>query len=267
MRDLLSLVSLTALAACIGLAAGEPPARPAWAAAAGQDAAGAWCEVAAGHVPIRLRWIPPGSFAMGSPEMEEDREADETQHVVALTRGFWLADREVTQALWQAVMRDVPAQPVADPQLPVVLVSWDDAQAFLGRLSAMVVGLRAGLPTEAQWEYACRAGTTSPWALPVERISPDPNAHGPRPVASGGANAWGLYDMHGNVAEWCQDWYGAYAIPAPADPRGPDTGTERVIRGGSWLGVPSLSRSATRERAETTFRWHQTGLRICIAEP
>ena len=140
-----------------------PPAfPPAGASAWGDDPYGLWIEVVIGGPVQRFRWIEPGEFLMGSPEGEAEREEWEgPQHVVRLTKGYWLAETACSQALWEAVMGANPSHFKDDPQNPVEQVSWDDVQTFLGRLNGMVPSLDAGLPSEAQWERACRAGTST----------------------------------------------------------------------------------------------------------
>ncbi|MER2603391.1 MAG: formylglycine-generating enzyme family protein, partial [Candidatus Competibacter phosphatis] len=174
-----------------------------------------------GSATQRLRWIEPGSFLMGSPEDEPERSSDEgPRHWVTLSRGFWLADSACTQALWQAVMGSNPSAFKENAQRPVEQVSWNDVQGFLRRLEALLPGCRADLPTEAEWEYACRAGAETPFSF-GEQITPEQvNYNGEHPYAGGKKglyrqqtvpvkslppNAWGLYEMHGNVDEWCAD--------------------------------------------------------------
>ena len=235
---------------------------PVWAAAWGQDVFGLFADLTIQHITQRFRWILPGSFLMGSPESEVQRNADETLHPVTLTRGFWLADTACTQALWQAVMSDNPSHFTGDPGLPVENVSWLDVQQFIERLNALFPDLQIRLPTEAQWEYACRAGTKTPFTfggnITPEQVNYDgnyPYAGGSKglyrgktvPVKSLPLNPWGLYEMHGNVWEWCTDWYDDYPKQAVIDPRGPDQGDRRVVRGGSWNDVAWLTRSAYRD--------------------
>jgi sulfatase modifying factor 1 len=169
--------------------------------------------------------MAPGHFLMGSPPEEPEREDDEVQHEVTLSRGFWLADTACTQALWQAVTGANPSEFQDDVRNPVENVSWNDVQTFLSELNRRVPGLQARLPSEAEWEYACRAGTTTPFSfgdnITPEQVNYDgnhPYAGGEKglyrqktvPVGSLPANPWGLYEMHGNVWEWCADWYGDY---------------------------------------------------------
>ncbi|KFB68485.1 MAG: Serine/threonine-protein kinase pkn1 [Candidatus Accumulibacter vicinus] len=210
---------------------------------------------------------------MGSPESEPMRNSNEgPRHWVTLTRGFWLADTACTQALWQAVMGTNPSHFTGDPQRPVEQVSWDEAQRFLRALEALLPGCEAALPTEAQWEYACRAGSETPFSfggnITPEQVNYDgnsPYAGGAKgrhreetvPVKSLPANAWGLYEMHGNVWEWCADGLRSYDEQAQQDPAGPVSGDEeapRVVRGGSWLSVAGGLRSAYRSEGRRDGR-------------
>ena len=199
-------------------------------------------------------WIPPGTFVMGSPGSEEGRDADEVQHTVTLTEGFWLSDHEVTQSEYQAVMGSNPSFWKGEG-LPVEQVSWDDAVLYCQKLtdrerSAGRITLQQAyrLPTEAEWEYAARAGTTGPrygeldtiaWCL----LNSGSKTH---PVKQKAANGWGLHDMIGNVFEWCSDRYGKYPAGSIVDPQGPSSGASRVIRGGSWGSDDWFVRSAVR---------------------
>ncbi|MGZ0019426.1 formylglycine-generating enzyme family protein [Nitrosomonas sp. wSCUT-2] len=250
---------------------------PAWAAAWGQDAFGFFADLLVHDIRQRFRWIAPGSFLMGSPENETQRYSDETQHPVTLTQGFWLADTACTQALWQAVMDDNPSHFKGDPGLPVERVSWLDVQQFIERLNALFPGLQARLPSEAQWEYACRAGTQTAFAfgdnITPEQVNYDgnyPYAGGSKglfrektvPVKSLSANPWGLYEMHGNVWEWCTDWFGDYPRQAVIDPVGPGDGEHRVVRGGSWISRARYARSAYRGRYVPDDRYSRIGFRL-----
>ena len=201
---------------------------------------------------IGMTFVPiqPGDFVMGSPDTEEWRRNDETQHKVRITTAFYLQTTEVTQQQWQAVMGNNPSKFKGD-NLPVESVSWDDAVAFCDKLRDMECK-RYRLPTEAEWEYACRAGSTGPCAgtgrLDDMGWHHDNAGEMTHPVAMKQANAWGLYDMHGNVFEWCADWYDFGSNPAVdpvADPKGPATGSVRVSRGGSWFTPPAGCRSAS----------------------
>ena len=192
---------------------------PKWASEWGEDEYGLWIAFTLKGIYQVFRWIPPGTFQMGSPENEKQRYVEETQHQVTLMQGYWLADTTCTQALWKTVMGNGnnPANFKDDNNNPVEQVSWDDIQVFLKKLNELIPGLDATLPTEAQWEYACRAGTTTPFSF-GENITPEQvNYHGEYPYANGKkglyraktvpikslpANSWGLYEMHGNVWEW-----------------------------------------------------------------
>lgn len=188
---------------------------------------------------------------MGSPEDEVFRFYDETQHRVTITQGFWLGKFEVTQAQWQAVMGSNPSR-FKGADLPVETVGWTDISesgGFLEKANRFAAaGERFSLPTEAQWEYACRAGTTTTLnngknLTLTEEVCRNLDEVGwykensGRKTHPGGlkkANAWGLHDMHGNLWEWCADWFEGYPAGPIADPRGPDAGTDRVGRGGAW---------------------------------
>ncbi|MDG4548945.1 MAG: formylglycine-generating enzyme family protein [Candidatus Contendobacter sp.] len=259
---------------------GPPPEHfPApWASDWGEDPYGLWQSLTYRGVRQAFRWMPPGRFLMGSPENEYARYDNELQHEVILTRGFWLAETACTQALWQAVMGENPSYFKGD-QRPVERVSWNEAQDFIKRINGTVPGLEARLPTEAEWEYACRAGTTTSFSF-GEDITPDQvNYDGNYPyrvdktglsrgetveVASLPANPWGLYEMHGNVWEWCQDWYGDYPKGPVVDLTGPTTGERRVLRGGSWILLGRCARSAYRLRDEPGDRVDDFGFRLAL---
>ena len=223
-------------------------------------------------VEYAFRWCPSGKFTMGSPKSEWDaakitrKDYDETQHEVTLTQGFWMLETEVTQAMWQSVMGSNPSSFKGD-NLPVDHVSWDDCQDFCQKLSSKI-GMKITLPTEAQWEYACRAGSTGPYAGELDAMGwYGRNSDGnPYPAGQKKANAWGLYDMHGNVWEWCQDWYGEYPSGTVTDPTGPDSGSEHICRGGSWLDLKSASaqncRSANRDSSMPDFQGANLGFRV-----
>jgi len=232
-----------------------------WAGKLNYDSLGLYTDLIIKGVTQRCRWIPPGVFFMGSPLSEKNRQESECQHQVTLTQGFWLADTACTQALWKAVMKDNPAFFTENKHNPVEQVSWDDVQGFLKQLNQLIPGLGAQLPTEAQWEYACRAGTTTPFSF-GENISPEQiNYDGNVPYADGEkfwcrektlvvkslpVNSWGLYEMHGNVWEWCADWFDDFSVMPVIDPMGSDTGSSRVLRGGSWGNHGWRVRSANR---------------------
>jgi len=199
-------------------------------------------EIAPG-VKMVMCWIPPGEFLMGSPEEEEGRSDDETQHRVRISQGFWLAKTATTQAQWQAVMGANPSYFKSEDR-PVEQVSWDDicgnehgTAGFLGELNTRTPkGGQFYLPTEAEWEYACRAGTTGSCTGDLDEMAwhAENSSCQTHSVGRTKPNAWGLYDMHRNVFEWCSDRYGDYELNALTDPKGCGRGATRVYRGGGW---------------------------------
>jgi len=210
--------------------------------------------------------IKPGTFMMGSPANEEDRYDDEgPQHQVTIRKGFYMGTTEVTQEQWRAVMGNNPSYFTGDGRLPVETVSWLDAQEFCKKLSEKE-GRTYRLPTEAEWEYACRAGTTGPYAGKLEDMAWYGRNSGAKthPVATKQANAWGLYDMHGNVWEWCQSAYKEYPCDADDGRNAYNTDVDRVYRGGSWYIIPRGSRSARRGRSTPDFRYANVGFRVCL---
>ena len=207
---------------------------------------------------MKLVLIPAGEFMMGSPKREDGRASDEQQHRVRITQPFYLGAREVTQAQYQKVMGTNPSH-FKDAQNPVENVCWGDAMRFCYKLSELPEEQAASrvyrLPTEAEWEYACRAGSTTTWAFGNEETGLGEyawygsNSQGhTHPVGEKKANMLGLYDMYGNVWEWCGDWYDPsyYLNSPPADPTGPMAGSIRVYRGGSWSYPAAGCRSAYR---------------------
>ncbi len=251
----------------------------AWAIRSGRDPYGTWAELEVKGVCTRLRWIPPSNFMMGSPYRERERFEDELQHHVTLTQGFWLGETEVTQALWVAVMGSNPSA-FKGEDLPVDTVSWDDVVVFLDKLNQRLPGLAMRLPTEAEWEFACRAGTETPFSFGQQIHSSQVNFDGKYPyywgviseyrartvaVKSLLGNAWGLHEMHGNVWEWCSDYYGDYFYQAVIDPQGPSTGDLRelrVLRGGSWDDFGTSVRSAFRFSLPPSTRYQSSGFRL-----
>ena len=214
-------------------------------------------------VEFAFRWCPPGTFMMGSPESEEGRNDNETQHQVTLTKGFWMLETEVTQKQWKAVMGNNPSEFKGD-DWPVGMVSWDDCQEFCNKCAQL--GLPVQLPTEAQWEYACRAGTTGAYAGNLAEMAWYYNSistYHIHPVGTKKPNAWGLYDMHGSVREWCQDWYGDYPSGSVTDPDGPSSGSYRVYRGGYWRSRAGDCRSANRSGRYPDDRDYFLGFR-CV---
>ena len=207
-------------------------------------------------------WIPAGTFLMGSPENEPQRHPNETQHLVTLTKGFYIQTTEVTQDQWKKIMGDNPSRfKECGVNCPVERVSWNEVQTFIHKLNQMDESRTYRLPTEAEWEYACRSGTNTPFSSKRCLRSEEANFNGKAPaptcpkgtyrrttvpVASFPPNAWGLYDMEGNVWEWCEDWYGKYPSEPVTDPKGPSTGTDRVNRGGGWPSQARNCRAANR---------------------
>jgi len=258
--------------------------------AVGVDRFGMFSRLVVGQALQQFRWIAPGHFLMGSTDTERARISDENlrdlckdeapQHPVHISQGFWLADSACTQALWQAVMGDNPSHFKGKPQRPVEQVSWDDVQQFLQRLQPhLPAGCEAVLPTEAQWEYACRSGTQTAFhdgdSITSQQVNFDGDdgfgksqgAAATVPVKSLPPNAWGLHEMHGNVFEWCADGLRSYAADAEVDPIGRmETGPEahHALRGGSWLSGARLARSAYRFAYRRGDRHHYLGFRLCL---
>ena len=277
----------------------EPPDfPPPWASAWGDDRFGLWAELEVNNVVQRLRWIEPGEFTMGSPVSDDWAFEDEKPaHPVRLTEGFWLADTVCTQALWLAVIGgDNPSHFSDNPANPVERVSWDDAMDFLDKLRQdWTEGVAAVLPTEAQWEYACRAGSRTRFHFGDAVHTGLVNFNGKvnyddkqatlgdyrertLPVKSLPPNAWGLYEMLGNVWEWCADGAKSEFRPAPYPQQGaedewredpfqpPEQGPEahRALRGGSWLDGARRVRSARRFAFRRDFRFDFIGFRLAL---
>ena len=250
--------------------------------------------------PSNMVWIAPGTFTMGSPDSEPARQAYEgPQTQVTISRGFYMGKCEVTQGEYEALTSNNPSRYQGDLSRPVERVSWNDAVGYCAALTTrersagrLPTGYVYRLPTEAEWEYACRAGTTTPFSFGSELRSGSPYANfdgfreyppcgdstldcrnwsGARPelpmaVGSYLANAWGLHDMHGNVWEWCQDWRSEF-LPGGSvtDPQGPGTGSVRVVRGGGWLFAAHNCRSACRTRALKPDMFGDQGFRVVLA--
>ena len=216
-------------------------------------------------VKLEMVLVPAGKFKMGSPESEKGHSKAETQHEVTLTKPFCMGKYEVTQEQWTAVMGNNPSS-TKGAKLPVTDVSWEDCQEFIKKLNANTKG-GYRLPTEAEWEYACRAGTTTAYSFgdnitPKEANYSDSKIFKPVAVGSYQPNAFGLYDMHGNVWEWCEDWYGDYPTGAVIDPKGPAMGEDRVLRGGSFVSDVLMARSSLRALNTPTIRYVIYGFRL-----
>ncbi|RDH87974.1 MAG: formylglycine-generating enzyme family protein [endosymbiont of Escarpia spicata] len=247
----------------------------------GCDHFGLYAEFEISGVTQRMRWVNPGSFMMGSPEAELERDDDEFQHQVTITQGYWLADTACTQGLWEVVMGNNPSRFKGEDR-PVESVSWQDVAGFLDRLNQQQPDPGLRLPTEAEWEYACRAGTETPFASGEQISTEQANYDGNYPYNDGpkgpyreetievkalaeGINTWGLHQMHGNVIEWCADWYGDYPEGEDEDPVGPPKGVLRgfrVLRGGSWVSGGRNLRSACRGIDDPGSRYLNIGFRL-----
>ena len=245
------------------------PSRPAWAVEDGKDAAGRWAAVDLDGLRLRLRWIPCGTVRLGCPPTEEaGREADEAPVLVTLTRGFWLAERECSQAAWRALMGTSPALHHGD-DLPVERVSWDQAGAWCAALATRL-GTAVRLPSEAEWEHAARAGFPAAiWIGPQGAISASEIARvavhaadAPLPTGSRLPNPLGLFDLQGSVWEWCQDGYAPYPVRPATDHLG--SGPLKVIRGGSWGDGPADLCLANRHRVEASMRSPYLGFRVVV---
>ena len=217
-----------------------------------------------------FRYCPPGKFLMGSPENEKGRHISEVQRKVTLTRGFWLLETPVTQALWKAVTEENPSRFQGMDARPVERISWVECDEFIRKLNNAEVApdVLFDFPTIAEWEYACRAGTTTRYNCGDKLTENDANFdsifYEPTPVKSYAPNAWGFYDMHGNVLEWCSDWYGDYPQKPTTDPQGAESNTFRVLRGGCWLHDATLCRSAFRGFNSPFGRRCSFGFRLAL---
>ena len=221
---------------------------------------------------LTMIWVEPGTFMMGSPETEKGRTGNETQHKVTLTHGFYLGKYELSQAQWEKVMESDPSR-FKGTDRPVENVSWNDAVAFCKKLTEMEKkvgrvpkGMAYQLPTEAQWEYACRAGTTTKYSwgdsINSSNANYDENLDETTPVGKYPANPWGFHDMHGNVWEWCFDRYGTYPTELVTDSLDASSGLTRVTRGGSLRHAGSLLRSAKRRTDAPRSRIDVLGFRV-----
>ena len=237
-----------------------------------------------GGAEMEMVYCAPGEFLMGSPESEDGRSANEKRHRVRLTRGFWLGKSPVTQGQWQSVTGSNPSSFCGNMRLPVDSVSWNMCRAFVEKVAESVrrqFGGEARFPTEAEWEYACRAGTATAYSWGNSLYGDKANCDGSSPygttrkgtdlgkttpVGCYDANAWGFLDMHGNVWEWCADWYGDYGGDA-VDPAGPPQGWYRVLRGGCWNLYARNCRAAVRNWFKPDFRNSYCGFRLsCSAK-
>jgi sulfatase modifying factor 1 len=232
---------------------------------------------------LEMLWVTPGTYSRGSPESEADRQAngsDETLHTVTLTKGFWIGKYEVTQAQYEAVTGNAPSL-FEGSSLPVEHVNWRDAMDFCDQVHLAEAGLQRipqsyhyRLPTEAEWEYACRAGTVSAFSFGNSLSSSQANFDGyvgnTTAVGTYPANPWGFHDMHGNVGEWCYDVYQEYPIDSVTDPLGMwqwrDDFIFQVVRGGGWFQLPTGCRSAYRRVVWQNLKISDIGFRLCLGQ-
>ena len=273
-------------------------------------------KVITNSIGMKLVLIPKGTFTMGAPVSEVGSEDDEQQHQVTIGKDYYLAIHEVTQAQYKKVTGRNPSQfnghvlaeripakkhpvtgrtikearivPKDTSSFPVDSVTWDDAVYFCERLSNLPEEKKAGrvyrLPTEAEWEYACRAGSKTPFifgdsettlnncAWYRQNSRENGGSHRPHPVGTKNPNAWGLFDMHGNTSEWCHDWYDDYPHGAVSDPKGPSSGSDslgdgRVLRGGSYRREAKDCRSAARDSCSPSYRSQSNGFRVAVRLP
>jgi formylglycine-generating enzyme required for sulfatase activity len=227
-----------------------------------------------------LTAIQPGTFVMGSPENEPGRQADETPHRVTISRRFYIGRFEVTQSEWQRVMGSNPSRFTNCARCPVEQVTFYDVASFLSRLTAQSTAIRFRLPTEAEWEYSCRAGAATAYGLgdtlqdasanintqPDLPWSPASDARRTRHVGGYPPNRWSLFDMHGNVWEWTNDFAGPYDPAQDVDPKGPAAGLTRIIRGGSWYFDAASARCAQRYTHAPQDKGFSLGFRV-VGEP
>ncbi len=227
---------------------------------------------------MEFRLIKAGEFLMGSPASEKDRSSEEEQHRVRISRNFYMQTTDVTQGQWKSLVGTDPWKGKTyvkeEADYPATYVSWDDAVAFCRKLSERD-GVQCRLPTEAEWEYACRAGSRAAYSFGGD--AGDLSAYAwfdghawnqdekyAHRVGQKRANEFGLHDMHGNVWEWCSDWHDSnyYSKSPLTDPKGPSEGSGRVFRGGSWFELPQFCRSAYRSRDSPSFRFNYLGFRV-----
>lgn len=219
---------------------------------------------------MQFVYVKPGTFQMGSDLLEQNRNGDERLHSVTLQSGYYLQITEVTQGQWESVMKSNPSFfNSSNMNHPVENVSWDDVQVFIRKLSKMERSFKYRLPTETEWEYACKAGSNSRFSFGNNdkqlvsyawyTLNSNDKTH---TVGQKQANGWGLYDMHGNVREWCQDWYGEYSQTKSNN--GPSGGWNRVIRGGDWSLPADECRSAYRQWDKPNFRDSGLGFRLVL---
>ncbi len=241
----------------------------------GSTAVGQQPKAITNSIGMKLVLIHAGSFSMGAPEEEIGRQNEETPHEVTISKSYYLGACEVTQDQYESVMGNNPSA-FKGAKNPVEMVSWYDAVSFCKKLSEMpeerATGREYRLPTEAEWEYACRATSSAAYSFgdAADELSEyvwcgEHLGSKPHPVGEKKANRWGLFDMHGNVWEWCQDWYGVYPSGAATDPSGPNEGSSRVLRGGCWINDAGSCLSAYRSRNSPSDRSNGVGFRVALS--
>lgn len=258
----------------------SPQFPPRWAEVFGEDRRGIFAECTVTTVRFVWRWIPPGKFLMGSPNDEPGRwEGEGPQHEVLISRGFWFGETPVTQAQWEALRAENPSH-FRGKERPVEEVRWHAALAYCQALAGRLPTLYPRLPTEAEWEYACRAGTLGAFcdgSACTKPIGKDPAlerlgwyerniGYETQPVRQKERNGWGLFDVHGNVWEWCADGPRDYELRVEHDPRGPDEGAFRVVRGGAWDQPAKACRAAHRIAFEPGYRRFNLGFRLAAGQ-
>ncbi len=264
MKQFSGTVGAALVASCFVLSVGCPPV--------GRDPVAGQTRTFDG---IEFQWCPAGTFAMGSPSSEAGRAIDETLHAVTIAKGFWLGKFEVTQAQWEDIRNTNPSFFEGNDR-PVETVSWNDVQEYLVTFNATHSGATYRLPTEAEWEYACRAGSTSRFywgedsnetAIANYAWYNANSSNKTHIVGTKSPNEWGLFDMSGNVHEWCQDEYGDYPAGPVTDPMGAIPGDSAVYRGGAWhLDQPYFCRSAARYYDLPNLKYNYIGFRLLRTE-
>ena len=262
----------------ITLVTRSEPMKPAPATVPPRSAPGPRGQVIENSIGMKLVSIPAGEFMMGSPDSDSNASSNEKpQHRVRITKAFYLGVYEVTQGQYRQVMGSNPSSyKESGEPAPVEHMSWEEVQGFCRKLSALAEERAAGrqyrLPTEAEWEYACRAGSTSKYSFGDSEAEAELGKHAwyfqnsttTHPVGEKQPNAWGLYDMHGNVFEWCQDWFGPYEAGTTSDPKGPGSASARVQRGGCWCDLGRACRSAYRMAGRSDEESGFCGFRVAV---
>ena len=220
-----------------------------WCSDYGEDEYGVFMGFTFQGIRQGFRWIPPGTFLRNALEDEREKFVKVELHKVTLTKGFWLSETTCSQEMWESTFEINPSR-FLGKSLPVDSVTWYEVQDFIKELNSIEKELKLRLPTEAEWEFACRSGSSSAYwfgnTLDADLANCGLRKGKPMPVKSLKLNPFGLYHMHGNVREWCSDWYGNYPRKASADPIGPLGGTSKVLRGGSWASNAERCRSSSR---------------------